>query len=55
VQVASLRSCGAERGVLTALDFDGYGIGGLSVGETKAEMHAMLEVLHPLLPRHKPR
>jgi queuine tRNA-ribosyltransferase len=40
---------------LTSLNFDGYGIGGLSVGETKAEMHAMLEVLHPLLPRHKPR
>jgi queuine tRNA-ribosyltransferase len=42
-------------GFLASLDFDGYGIGGLSVGETKAEMHAMLEVLHPLLPRHKPR
>ena len=40
---------------LTSLDFPGYGIGGLSVGETKAEMHAMLEVMHPLLPRHKPR
>jgi queuine tRNA-ribosyltransferase len=40
---------------LTALDFPGYAIGGLSVGETKAEMHAMLEVLHPLLPRYKPR
>jgi queuine tRNA-ribosyltransferase len=40
---------------LTGLEFDGYGIGGLSVGETKAEMHAMLEVLHPLLPRQKPR
>ncbi len=40
---------------LTSLDFDGYGIGGLSVGETKPQMHAMLEVLHPLLPRHKPR
>ncbi len=40
---------------LTALDFPGYAIGGLSVGETKAQMHAMLEVLHPLLPRHKPR
>jgi queuine tRNA-ribosyltransferase len=25
------------------------------VGETKAEMHAMLDILHPLLPRHKPR
>jgi queuine tRNA-ribosyltransferase len=42
-------------GFLASLDFDGYGIGGLSVGETKAEMHAMLEILHPLLPRRKPR
>ncbi|MEA3309044.1 MAG: tRNA guanosine(34) transglycosylase Tgt [Chloroflexota bacterium] len=40
---------------LTALDFPGYAIGGLSVGESKEEMHAMLEVLHPLLPVHKPR
>jgi queuine tRNA-ribosyltransferase len=40
---------------LTALDFPGYAIGGLSVGEPKSQMHAMLEVLHPLLPRHKPR
>jgi queuine tRNA-ribosyltransferase len=50
---ADLRAQSAE--FLTALDFPGYGIGGLSVGETKAEMHAMLEVLHPILPRHKPR
>ncbi|RME41646.1 MAG: tRNA guanosine(34) transglycosylase Tgt [Caldilineae bacterium] len=48
-----LRARSAE--FLTGLDFDGYGIGGLSVGESKADMHAMLEVLHPLLPRHKPR
>ncbi|OQY19085.1 MAG: tRNA guanosine(34) transglycosylase Tgt [Anaerolineaceae bacterium 4572_32.1] len=40
---------------LTALDFPGYAIGGLSVGETKAEMHAMLEVTTPLLPENKPR
>ncbi|MFQ5576667.1 MAG: tRNA guanosine(34) transglycosylase Tgt [Anaerolineae bacterium] len=40
---------------LTGLDFPGYAIGGLSVGERKADMHAMLEVLHPLLPRRKPR
>jgi queuine tRNA-ribosyltransferase len=40
---------------LASLDFSGYGIGGLSVGETKAQMHAMLEVLHPALPRLKPR
>lgn len=50
---AGLRAQSAE--FLTSLDFPGYGIGGLSVGETKAEMHAMLEVLHPILPRHKPR
>jgi len=50
---ADLRAQSAE--FLTSLDFPGYGIGGLSVGETKAEMHAMLEVLHPLLPVHKPR
>jgi queuine tRNA-ribosyltransferase len=48
-----LRQQSAE--FLSALDFPGYGIGGLSVGETKAEMHAILEILHPLLPRHKPR
>lgn len=40
---------------LAELDFPGYAIGGLSVGETKAEMHAMLEILHPALPRLKPR
>lgn len=40
---------------LSALDFPGYGIGGLSVGETKEEMHRVLDVLHPVLPRHKPR
>jgi len=40
---------------LSALDFPGYAIGGLSVGETKAEMHAMLEVVEPLLPANKPR
>lgn len=40
---------------LAGLDFPGYSIGGLSVGESKADMHAILETLHPLLPRHKPR
>ncbi len=40
---------------LTALDFPGYAIGGLSVGESKAEMHATLEVVVPLLPANKPR
>jgi len=40
---------------LTALDFPGYAIGGLSVGETKAQMHAMLDVVTPLLPEDRPR
>jgi queuine tRNA-ribosyltransferase len=40
---------------LTGLGFDGYAIGGLSVGETKEEMHAMLEVVGPLLPVDQPR
>ena len=40
---------------LTGLDFPGYAIGGLSVGETKAEMHAILEETAPLLPEAKPR
>jgi queuine tRNA-ribosyltransferase len=40
---------------LTALDFPGYAIGGLSVGEPKAQMHAMLDVVTPLLPEDKPR
>ncbi len=50
---ANLRTQSAE--FLTSLDFPGYGIGGLSVGETKAEMHAMLDIIHPILPQHKPR
>ena len=40
---------------LTDLDFPGYAIGGLSVGESKAEMHDMLDVTAPLLPEDKPR
>ncbi len=40
---------------LARLDFPGYSIGGLSVGESKAEMHAMLGVVHPILPKDKPR
>ncbi|MGQ0602160.1 MAG: tRNA guanosine(34) transglycosylase Tgt [Anaerolineales bacterium] len=40
---------------LTALDFPGYAIGGLAVGETKAQMHATLDIVEPLLPAHKPR
>jgi len=40
---------------LASLDFPGYAIGGLSVGEPKELMHDMLEVTIPLLPENKPR
>jgi len=40
---------------VVALDFDGYNIGGLSVGETTAEMYEVLEWLEPLLPHNKTR
>jgi queuine tRNA-ribosyltransferase len=41
--------------VLTSLDFPGYAIGGLSVGESKADMYRILEVVDPLMPANKPR
>jgi len=40
---------------LVSLDFPGYAIGGLSVGESKEEMHAMLDITVPRLPENKPR
>jgi queuine tRNA-ribosyltransferase len=40
---------------LAGVGFDGYAIGGLSVGETKEQMHAVLDVLDPLLPASQPR
>ncbi|NLC07837.1 MAG: tRNA guanosine(34) transglycosylase Tgt [Syntrophomonadaceae bacterium] len=40
---------------LVELDFPGYGIGGLSVGEPKPLMYEMLECTVPLLPQHRPR
>jgi queuine tRNA-ribosyltransferase len=33
----------------------GNAIGGLSVGETKEEMHQILEVIDPIMPEDKPR
>ena len=48
-----LRCQSAE--VLTGLGFPGYAIGGLSVGETKEEMYAMLDITTPSLPKDKPR
>ncbi len=35
--------------------FDGYAIGGLSVGEPNEQMYAMTELVTPLLPQDKPR
>lgn len=40
---------------LTDIGFDGYAIGGLSVGEPKSEMLAVLDVMQPQLPEDKPR
>ncbi len=40
---------------LMRIGFDGYAIGGLSVGEPKPEMLAVLDGLEPLLPERQPR
>jgi len=40
---------------LKKIGFDGYAIGGLSVGEPKEEMMAALDVVHPKMPEDKPR
>lgn len=40
---------------LVAMDFPGYAIGGLSVGEPKELMCDLLDFTTPLLPRDKPR
>jgi queuine tRNA-ribosyltransferase len=40
---------------LQRIGFDGYAIGGLSVGEPPAEMYRMLDVVCPVLPTDQPR
>lgn len=40
---------------LVELDFPGYAVGGLSVGESPEEMYAMLDVTVPALPADRPR
>jgi queuine tRNA-ribosyltransferase len=50
---ADLRKRSAE--FVAEADTPGIAIGGLSVGETKEEMHQMLETVDPLLPENKPR
>lgn len=39
---------------LVALDFDGYSIGGLALGESKEEEYRMIEVAKSLIPEEKP-
>ncbi len=48
-----LRSRSAH--ALTAMNFAGYAIGGLSVGEPKPVMYEILDYTIPLLPEDKPR
>ncbi len=48
-----LRAQSAE--YVAGLNLPGNAIGGLSVGEKKEEMNAMLEVVTPILPADKPR
>jgi queuine tRNA-ribosyltransferase len=40
---------------LTGLDFPGYAIGGLAVGETKTAMYDTIDITAPMLPQNKPR
>ena len=40
---------------LVAMDFDGYAIGGVSVGEPEHEMMQAVEMTEPFLPAHLPR
>ncbi|MFA5047709.1 MAG: tRNA guanosine(34) transglycosylase Tgt [Patescibacteria group bacterium] len=42
-------------GDLVKLNFDGYAIGGLAVGETKEEMYGVLDYLTKEMPENKPR
>ncbi len=50
---ADLRKESAER--LIAMDFPGYAIGGLAVGEPKPLMYETIEQVEPSLPEEKPR
>jgi queuine tRNA-ribosyltransferase len=48
-----LRKASAQ--AIVELDFDGYAIGGVSVGEPEEEMMRAVESAEPFLPRDKPR
>jgi queuine tRNA-ribosyltransferase len=45
----------AARAIVDMGEWPGYAIGGLSVGEAKPEMYAMLDVANEALPREHPR
>jgi len=45
----------AVENISTNIGFDGYALGGLSVGEPKEEMLNITEMITPLLPSDKPR
>ncbi len=45
----------ASRAITSMGDWDGFGIGGLSVGEEKQAMYEMLEVVNESLPKTHPR
>ena len=40
---------------LKKINFDGYAIGGLSVGEPKEEMRKVIDFIAPKMPEDKPR
>ena len=50
---AALRTQSAQ--AIVELDFDGYAIGGVSVGEPEEEMMRAVESAEPFLPKDKPR
>ncbi len=52
VNAALRESCSKA---LVAMDFDGYAIGGVSVGEPEPEMMRAVELAEPFLPPDKPR
>lgn len=40
---------------IAELDFDGYAIGGLAVGEPKEDMYRIISAVEPFMPQNKPR
>ncbi len=53
VRYPEIRRASAKQ--LVDLDFEGYAIGGLSVGEAAEVMYEMVEIVTEMLPRAKPR